>query len=54
MKACQRKQGDGWQRVTAQNGAFLFDDIDMAVMVQLAVAAIKSNMGNFLRAPSAQ
>lgn len=54
MKACQRRQGDGWQRVTASTGAFLFDDIDMTVMVQLAVAVIKSNLGNFLTAPSAQ
>lgn len=48
----KRQQGNaGWAAIQAGNGALMFDDIDMNVMMQLTIAVIKENkLANFLTA----
>jgi hypothetical protein len=50
MAVCQRSAGQGWQNVFAPGGGMLFDDIDMMVMLQLAIAVMRENLGNFFAA----
>lgn len=51
LRVCQRQQPGGWADVLSPQGALMFQDIDMACMLQLTVAVIQENLGNFFRAP---
>lgn len=51
MSACQRKQQGGWQNVIAPNGSFMFDDIDVKILLRLTLEVIKENLGSFFAAP---
>lgn len=42
-----RQEPKGWARVQASNGHLMFEDIDMATMMQITFAVIKENLGNF-------
>lgn len=52
LSVCFRKDATsgGYQRIFVEKGGILFDDIDMSVMMQLVLAAIRENLGNFLSA----
>lgn len=54
LSVCQRRtgtgQGAGFQRILVDGQRMMFDDIDLVVMMQLVVAAIRMNLGNFLDA----
>jgi hypothetical protein len=52
LAVCSREQGTGWAKVRAGNGKIMFDDIDVPVMMQLAAAVIRENMGGFFPNPS--
>lgn len=55
LGVCSRQSGTGWQKVYAEGGGLLFQDIDLPAMMQLTMAAIRENLGNFLDAlPTAQ
>lgn len=55
LGVCYRQSGNGWQKVYAEGGGLMFQDIDLPTMMQLTVAAIQENLGNFLNAlPTAQ
>jgi predicted Zn-ribbon and HTH transcriptional regulator len=42
----------GWQPVYAENGGFIFQDMELPEMLQLVVASVRRNLGNFTLAPS--
>jgi hypothetical protein len=49
MSIVQRRQGDKWARVmTPDNTHFMFDDMDMPVMIKLVIEVLKANLANFL------
>lgn len=49
LGVCYRQQdGKTWARVQVSPGTMQFDDIDMKVMMQLVMAVIKDNVGNFI------
>lgn len=53
LAIAMREQGNAWQKVAVMSGGkmrLMFQDIDMPVMVQLAVMVIKENLGNFFTA----
>lgn len=46
LNVCERQQSQGFARV--MNGSnLMFQDIDLSIMMQLAIAVIKENLGNF-------
>lgn len=47
LNVCKRKQKEGWQVVLGAPGRFMFEDIDMPVMVQLTVSVVRLNLSNF-------
>lgn len=48
LDTCTRQQaGGGWQRLRV-SGRFLFDDIDMQIMMRLVVEVVKENLSNFI------
>lgn len=49
LGAVSRAQGSGWARVLAPGPQLklMFNDIDLGVMMQLALAVIQENLGNF-------
>lgn len=49
----KRQQGEKFASVTTGNHV-MFEDIDMPVMIQLVVAVLKENLGNFLMELSAE
>lgn len=51
MRVCTRKQGDLWAPIMAPRGGFMFPDIDMMVMVRLAMGVLKENMTEFFVSP---
>lgn len=54
LSVCQRaQQGGQYAPVTAHNGGLMFQDIDMAQMIQLTVAVIQGNMAGFFGAAPA-
>lgn len=42
----------GWQAVYVENGGFIFQDMELPEMLQLVVASVRRNLGNFTPAPS--
>lgn len=54
LGVCQRLTGTGagagFQRILVDGQRLLFDDIDLAVTLQLVAATIRANLGNFLDA----
>lgn len=48
MAVVQRQQAGGWRRAWNDHGAPMFEDIDMAVMLQLAGRVIASNLAPFI------
>jgi hypothetical protein len=50
----QRQQGNAWSPVFAGAGkALMFDDIDLGVMLQIAVQVIQDNLGGFFQGGAA-
>lgn len=49
MRVCQRKMDGGlWSPVMAQGGnKFMFDDMDMTVLIRIAVSVIVENLASF-------
>jgi hypothetical protein len=48
LAVCNRKVGDKWARVLAPDGVtFMFADMTSSEMMQLTVATIQENLGNF-------
>lgn len=54
LAVVERKSGGGngagaatWARLRAQNGRFMFDDIDAMTMISITIAVIKDKLGNF-------
>lgn len=48
LKVVQRQQGTAWAPVFASNSqALMFDDIDMATMLQIAGKVIEDNLSGF-------
>lgn len=54
LAVVHRQQGASWAAVHAQGGGLMFQDIGLAEMMQLAVAVLKENLGNFFGAGSDQ
>jgi hypothetical protein len=52
LVAAKRKTPGGYSIIRIPSGAFMFDDIDMPVMLQLVFAVLRENLGNFILAPS--
>jgi hypothetical protein len=50
LSTCSRQSNVGWQPIVNANGAFQFDDIDLPTMMQIAIAVIRENIGNFMPA----
>ncbi|WP_343724939.1 phage tail assembly chaperone [Herbaspirillum huttiense] len=54
LAVCQRaQQGGQFAAVTVPSGGLMFQDIDMAQMIQLTVAVIQGNMAGFFAAAPA-
>lgn len=50
LSVVQRKHGSAWMPVwSAQNKTCMFDDIDLAQMVQISVRVMEGSLGPFLR-----
>lgn len=47
LDACQRIQANGHPAPVMVRGGLMFEDIDMAQMIQLAVKVIQQNLGGF-------
>lgn len=47
LSVVQRRQPTGWARVW--NGALMFDDMDLATILPLAVQVITANLGPFIQ-----
>lgn len=52
LDTCTKKQGTGWQVIRVA-GQWVFEDIDLEVMMRLVVETIKENLGNFMPGVSA-
>lgn len=50
LAVVSRKSGDGWAPVHNAQGGLMFADIDISVMLRLAFAVIRDNLGNFMPA----
>lgn len=51
LSVCSRKVGDaGWQVAYVEGSGFVFHDMPLPEMMQLVVAAIRHNLGNFIPA----
>ncbi|AMM17509.1 hypothetical protein AX768_25250 [Burkholderia sp. PAMC 28687] len=48
LAVVQRKQGKDWARVW-NNGALMFDDIEMPMMIQITMKVIWDNLGAFIQ-----
>lgn len=50
LSVVKRQQGGNWSTIYAgANQALMFDDIDMAVMLQIAAKVIQENIGGFFQ-----
>lgn len=49
LSVVRRKQDDGWRPVQNQEGALMFDDIDLVTMMQLAFRVIRESLGGFMQ-----
>lgn len=53
LSVVQRKVGDtGWQAAYVEGAGFMFHDLQLPEMLQLVVATIRHNVGNFTHAPA--
>lgn len=54
LSVCSRQveNGEGWQRVHVPGSGLMFNDVTMPEMLQLVVAAVRHNLGNFMPAPA--
>lgn len=52
LAVVQRQSNNQWASVMVRNGGLMFQDIDMAQMLQLTVAVVQGNLGNFFPAGS--
>ena len=52
LAVCFRRSGNGWAAIapSGSGGMMAFDDINLPVMMQLAMEVIKANLGNFFDA----
>lgn len=50
LSVCSRQETGGYQKVFVEGGGIMFKDIDLPIMLQLVLAAIRENLGNFLDA----
>lgn len=51
LKVVQRQDKGVWASVLAPNGMSMFEDIDLAVMLQIAWKVIEANLGSFFSTP---
>jgi hypothetical protein len=55
LVTCLRQNSNGsWAKLTTPTGDFMFEDIDLMVMLQLTVAVVMDNLGRFFTAPLPQ
>ena len=47
LDVARRKQSNGLAPVRAANGGLMFDDIDLAAMMQISAAVLQENLGGF-------
>lgn len=53
LAVVRRQSGTGWARVfDEQSEKMLFEDIDLAAMIQIAMNVLGDNLGNFIGAPA--
>lgn len=52
LAVAQRQSGAGWANVFIPGAGLAFQDIDLSAMIQIAVATLRENLGNFIPAPS--
>jgi len=48
MDTATRQDGEKWARIRAQGGGFMYEDIDLPVMMQITYKTLAENLGNFL------
>lgn len=48
LSVVQRKQGKDWQPIW-RNGAIMFDDIELPLMIQITLKVIWDNLGGFIQ-----
>jgi hypothetical protein len=53
LSTCQRQEGNAWAAVYTIGQRLMFEDIGLQAMLQLTVAVIRENLGNFFPAPPA-
>lgn len=44
-----RKEGQQWAKITAPSGSMMYKDIDVSVMMKLAIQVVQENLGNFFQ-----
>lgn len=47
LAVCQRKEGEGWQKVQSAPGTIQYQDIQLDNVIKLCVETIKDNLGSF-------
>ncbi len=53
QREAQAGQGVGWAQVYAPTARrFMFDDMDLQVLLQIIIAVLRENIGGFLAAPA--
>lgn len=50
LSVVTRETGNGWARVQASNGELMFQELGMDDLIQLTMAVLKENLGNFFKA----
>lgn len=53
LRVCEREEPGGWQRMIAPNGRLVFEETDLATILQLVIAVVKENLGAFFPDPNA-
>lgn len=48
MDVTTRLDGEKWARIRAVGGGFMYEDIDLSVMMQITYKTLAENLGNFL------
>lgn len=49
MGTVQRLQGDNWTPVWSKSAGCMFDDIDLGIMIQIAMKVIQDSLAPFIR-----
>ncbi len=47
LKVCQVEQGGRWVPLCTSTGAIMFDDLQLAEMIQIAWSVLQENLANF-------